>query len=99
MIALLFKQISSAASAVGIQEEGVRRMQPDSTVKHTTEHPHSPPGSATECSPQGPARKQVCFNLTEGLGDTPPLPADLAYSLGDATDEWVDASQPPTPWP
>ena len=50
-----------------------------------------------QCSPQGPARKHVCFDLTEDLGDTLPLPIDLAYLLGDAIDEWIDAPCPPAP--
>ena len=72
-------------------------MLPDSTLMHTAGCPHSPPGSATECSPQGPARKWVHFDLTEDLADTPPLLADLAHFLGDATDEWIGAPCPPAP--
>ena len=72
-------------------------MQPDSTLMHTTGCPHFPQGSSTECSPQGPARKQICFNLTDDLGDALPLPADLVSFLGDAADEWINSSHPPAP--
>ena len=67
--------------------------------------PHSPPGSATECSTPGSPKKQVCFDLTKDLGDTLPLLAGLAHSLGGTTDEWIDAPCPPasstmnSPWP
>ena len=70
-------------------------MQPDSAPMHTTGCPHSLPESATEFLPQGLTRKQVCFNLTEDLGDTLPSPADLAHFLGDDTDEWMYGLCPP----
>ena len=80
-------------------------MQPDSTLMYATRCLHSPPGSATECSPQEPARKQVHFDLTDDLGDTLPLPANLACFLGDATNEQFNVPCPPapstisSPWP
>ena len=79
------------------KRNGVSRTQPDRALMHATGCPHSPPGSVTECLPQGPMRKQVHCNLTKDLDDTLPLPADLAHFLGDATDEHIDASCPPAP--
>ena len=76
--------------------EGVRRMQSDSALIHATGCPHSPSGSVTECLPQSPAKKQVHFNLTRDLGNTPPLPNDLACFFGDTTDEQIDAPCPPS---
>ena len=58
-------------------------MWPDSALIHTAGCPHSPPGSVTECLPQGPAKKQVYFDLTEDLGDTQPLPNHLVHILED----------------
>ena len=75
----------------------VSRTWPDSTLMDATECPHSPPGSVMEYLPQGPPKKQVCFNLTEDLGDTPPLSNDLVPFLGDPTDEWNEAPCPPAP--
>ena len=37
-------------------------------------------------------RKQVQFDLDNDLGDMQPLPAYLISFLGDATDEWTNAS-------
>ena len=51
------------------------------------------PGSAAESYLQGPTRKQVHFDLTKDMNDTPPLPADFAHFLGGATDEQIDAPQ------
>ena len=87
------EQTLSTAPAAGIQEEGVSRMQPDSTLMHTTGCPHSPPGSVTECLPQGPAKKQFSFDLTKDLGDTPLLPNDLAGFFRDAIEQ-IDAHHP-----
>ena len=75
----------------------VSRMWPESALMHATGHSCSPPGSATECSPQDPTRKQVWLNLANDLGDTPSLCADLASFLGGTTDEWINASHPPAP--
>ena len=47
--------------------------------------------------PQGPTKKQVHFNLTEDLGNTPPLSPDLAHFLGHITDKQIDAAHPPVP--
>ena len=72
-------------------------MWPDSTLMQTTGCPHSPPGSVMECLPQGPKKKQVCFEPTKGLDNTLPLPNDLAYFLEDPTDEQTNASHLPAP--
>ena len=64
---------------------------------HPAGCPHSPPGSGTECLPQVPAQKQVHFDLNNVLGDTPPLPTDLASFLGDATDKQINVPCPSAP--
>ena len=97
MLALLFKEASSPAPAVGIQVEGVSRTWPESALMHAATCPHSLPGSTTECLPQGHTRKQVCFDLTEDLGSALLLPTDLAHFLGDTTDKHVDTPHPPAP--
>ena len=81
-IAPLFKQTSSAAPAVGIQGEG--SLQDMLWQCSHTCHRTSPflTRISHRCSSQGPTRKQVPFNLTEDLGDTPLLPAGLAHFLG-----------------
>ena len=72
-------------------------MWPDSALTHSEGCPHSPPGSVTECLPQGPTKKQVHFDLTKDLGDMLPLPDDLTCFLGDTTDEQIDTPHPPAP--
>ena len=42
-------------------------------------------------------RKQVQFELGDDLGDSLPLPADLASFLGGATDELPNTPHPPAP--
>ena len=42
--------------------------------------------------PQSVCPRALQGNSSEDLGDTPPLPADLAHFLGDATDEQIDAA-------
>ena len=81
------------------RKRGISTRWPDSTLMHSTECPHSPPGSVTECSTQGPTKKQVCFDLTKDLGDTLPLPNDLAHFLGDTTDEQINAACQSALWP
>ena len=64
---------------------------------HATGCHCSSPGSATEYSPQGPAQKQVQFDLVDDLGNTLSLSADLASFFGDATGEQINTPHPPAP--
>ena len=63
-------------------------------------HPHSLPRPVAECPPLGLAQKQVQFDLTDDLGNAPPLPMVLASFLGEhascpSAPSTVDPLQPP----
>ena len=75
-------------------------MWPGSAPTHVTwDTPIPNLGSATVnvCHLMTPQGNRSLLTLPEDLGDTPPLPTDLACYLEDATDEQIDTSHPPVP--
>ena len=82
----------------GSQERLANLVQPEIVPTSTARHLGSLPRSTLKCFPPDPATKQVQFDLSDNLGDTPQLPADLASFLEeDITNKWNDAQHPLPP--